>query len=76
MTMTKKVGKEAEDGAYYNRVHSETQWRDARNEEKREYGDSGFVMMKRTDKEKRKGFSSFSQSTSSTPPYSPMSTAI
>jgi hypothetical protein len=36
MTTTKKLGGEAEDGAYYNRVHSETQWRDARNEERRE----------------------------------------
>ena len=27
MTTTKKQRGEAEDGAYYNRVHSETQWK-------------------------------------------------
>jgi len=32
----RKQREEAENGAYYNRVHSETQWRDARNEERRE----------------------------------------
>ena len=32
----KENRKEAEDGAYYNRVHSETQWKDARNEGRRE----------------------------------------
>ena len=72
----KENRKEAEDGAYYNRVHSETQWKgcEKRGEESsNEHGDSGFATM---NKEKRKGIFSFSQSTSGTPPYSPTSTAI